>query len=218
MPRSVLIVDDHADARLWLQKAANEAWPDAEIVMASGCQSARRHIHDMPSIAIALLDLGLPDGKGDDLISELHHHHPECQCVIATIFDDDTHLFNALSRGANGYILKDQSQQQITDMLIAIDSGQPPLSPGIARRVLASFQQRQPAIDNSCSPPLTEREKDVLVAIAKGYKLAEAASSLGITYNTACGYLKEVYKKLGINSRAEAALEAVRLGLVRSAD
>ena len=215
MSRTVLLVEDHSEARIWLHKAVLAAWPDARLMMANNCQEALRQIHNLSEIGVALLDLGLPDGSGDSLISELHSYHPACQCIIATIFDDDAHLFNALSRGADGYILKDQSQQQITDMLQAIDQGQPPLSPGIARRVLASFQPKQPVIDQT--PALTEREKDVLIAIAKGYKVAEAASSLGISYNTACGYLKEVYKKLGINNRAEAALEAVRLGLVRSA-
>ena len=108
-----------------------------------------------------------------------------------------------------GYVLKDESKDQLGAMLRDIVSGKPPLSPAIARRLLGHFR------DSTVEEGLTDRERDVLTLLAKGLTVAKVADVLGITRNTAAGYAKAVYRKLKITSRAEATLEAARRGLVR---
>ena len=130
--------------------------------------------------------------------------------MVATVFDDDAHLFPALRAGATGYVLKDQPAETLAAMLTGIVSGQPPLSPSIARRLLQHFQ---PAPATPASQ-LTPRETEVLRLIAKGLTIAEVGELLGISRHTAADYVKEVYRKLSVGNRAEAALEATRLGLL----
>lgn len=119
-------------------------------------------------------------------------------------------LFPALRAGADGYFTKDQGQTELIRILTEIGAGRPPLSPGIARRLLNFFHQTDPV-----ATPLTRREAEVLQLIGKGYATGEVAKLLDITRNTAAGYIKEIYRKLGINSRAEAAIKAAEFGLLR---
>ena len=133
--------------------------------------------------------------------------------VVATVFDDDAHLFPALRAGAQGYVLKDQAPEVLADMLKGIAAGQPPLSPSVARRLLRHFGP--PAAPTDTTNPLSPRETEVLGLIAKGYTVQQVADALELTRNTTAGYLKEIYRKLSVSSRAEATLEATRLGLVR---
>jgi DNA-binding NarL/FixJ family response regulator len=156
---------------------------------------------------VALIDIGLPDGSGIDLIDELNRQHPDVLSVVTSVFDDDTHLFAALGAGASGYLLKDQSREDLTGMLQRIAEGQPPLSPAIARRLLGFFGPRE-------DRDATRLTADVLGLIAKGCTTAKVADFLNITRNTASGYVKQIYSKLNISSRAEAALEASRRGIV----
>lgn len=204
-----LIVEDLPDARDWLLAAMGEAFPGIEIDTAATLADARSRLHGrLPQVA--LIDIGLPDGSGIDLIDELNRQHPEVLSVVTSVFDDDTHLFAALGAGASGYLLKDQSREDLTGMLQRIAEGQPPLSPAIARRLLGFFGPRE---DREATR-LTARERDVLGLIAKGYTTAKVADFLNITRNTASGYVKQIYSKLNISSRAEAALEASRRGIV----
>lgn len=204
-----LIVEDLPDARDWLLAAMGEAFPGIEIATAATLAEARTcAAARLPQVA--LIDIGLPDGSGIDLIDELNCSHPEVLSVVTSVFDDDTHLFSALGAGASGYLLKDQSREDLTGMLQRIAEGEPPLSPAIARRLLGFFGPRE---DREATR-LTARERDVLGLIAKGYTTARVAEFLNITRNTASGYVKVIYRKLNISSRAEAALEASRRGIV----
>jgi DNA-binding NarL/FixJ family response regulator len=140
---------------------------------------------------------------------------------VVTIHDDDEHLFPALQAGAFGYLLKEQPRQQLTEQLQRISQGEPPLSPSIARRVIQYFAQQakaaaQPAVDTLMPQvSLTERESDVLLRVAKGFTLPEIGVQLGLSRHTIADYVKQIYRKLNVSSRAEAALEAQRLGLFR---
>lgn len=157
----------------------------------------------------------MPDGSGIDLVREISQNSPDTYCVIATIYDDDDHLFAALQAGAQGYLLKEQPKGELLKRLQGILLGEPPLSPAVARRVLRHFQKE---VQNNPkqSTKLSNRETEVLTLIAKGLNRTDIAELLGITSNTAAGYIKTIYQKLNISSRAEATLEASRMGLVRS--
>ena len=110
---------------------------------------------------LALIDLGLPDGSGTDVVAKLRDVQPEALSVVVTIHDDDEHLFPALQAGAYGYILKEQSREQITEQLQRISQGEPPLSPSIARKVIKYFaSQNQPQANAMPEVSLTDRERD----------------------------------------------------------
>ena len=202
-----LVVDDLASSREWLARALQQAFPGIVIAEAASLAESAQHVASAPPLA--LIDLGLPDGSGVRLIEQLQPLGT--LCIVATVFDDDAHLFPALHAGAQGYVLKDQSTDSLAEMLSGIAAGQPPLSPSIARRLLRHFQ---PATAVPDEPSLTARETDVLRLIAKGHTVADVARLLGLSRHTAAGYLKDVYRKLSVRSRAEATLEASRRGLV----
>ncbi|PPE72288.1 DNA-binding response regulator [Solimonas fluminis] len=207
-----LVVEDLPAPAQWLAAVLEEAFAGIRVDVASSLAEARA-ILEKRSPDIALIDLGLPDGSGVDLIRDIAQSQPHCQCVVTTIYADDRHLFPALRSGASGYLLKDQPKERVVSALRGIASGEPPLSPVIAQRLLRVFGQDQAetaAQDN----PLSSREREALVLIAKGYKLPEVAEQLGVTRNTAAGFIKSIYRKLNISSRAEATLEAARMGLV----
>lgn len=211
-----LVVDDLADSRRWLRGALREAFPEAVVDEAGTLAEALLAIDTPP--ALALVDLGLPDGSGLQLIEALQRRAPACVCVVVTVFDDDGHLFPALRAGAQGYLLKDQPTARLAETLRGIVAGQPPLSPSIARRLLGHFRTPQPDVPTageSDGEALTARETDVLRLVAKGYTVQQAAEALSLSRHTVSGYLKEVYRKLAVSSRAEATLEAARRGLIR---
>ena len=152
----------------------------------------------------------MPDGDGTRVIEALNLLDPAPVIVVASIHDDDRHLFPALQAGAQGYLLKDQPMDQLAANLRGILSGNPPLSPAIARRLLGFFKDAAPGGES-----LTAREREALGLLAKGMKISEMAAAMGITRHTASDYVKNVYRKLNVSSRAQATLHAVRMGLIQ---
>lgn len=211
--KNILLLEDLPEIRAWLRKLVSQVFPGATIA-----ESAR--VHDALELVtavkfdLALVDLGLPDGSGVDVVAKLRDVQPDVQSVVVTIHDDDEHLFPALQAGAFGYILKEQPREMITEQLHRISQGEPPLSPSIARRVMAHFAAKaRPQKSTMPHVSLTERESEVLLRVAKGYTLPEIGVQLGLSRHTIADYVKQIYRKLNVSSRAEAALEAQRLGL-----
>lgn len=213
MMKNGLIVEDLAENRIWLSQTLEQGFPGMAVHCATTVAGAREWLAHAAPPDIALIDLGLPDGSGIELIELLNRRSPQTLCIVATIYDDDAHLFPALRAGARGYILKDQGRDEAARLLQGIAAGQPPLSPGIARKILASFQIPAPKPDPE-RPALTPREIEVLRLISKGMTLTETAKLLQLSRHTVDGYVKEIYRKLNVSSRAEAALSAQQLGLV----
>jgi DNA-binding NarL/FixJ family response regulator len=212
-PQHVLVVDDLAASRAWMLRALGLAFPQAQVRQADCLAAGLLMLEPTPDIAV--IDLGLPDGSGIELIEVLRRAERPPLCIVATVFDDDGHLFPALRAGAEGYLLKDQPAEAVAQALTGIAEGRPPLSPSIARRLLSHFRPT-PAPQNE-AVALTARETEVLQAIAKGYTVQQVAGLLSLSPHTVAGYLKEVYRKLAVSSRAEATLEAARRGLIASA-
>jgi len=215
---NILLLEDLPEIRAWLGALVLQVFPGAHI-------SEAARVHDALGLVsaikfdLALVDLGLPDGSGVDVVAALREQQPETQSVVVTIHDDDEHLFPALQAGAFGYILKEQARELIIEQLQRISQGEPPLSPSIARRVMAYFTAKsrpQPMSASSAAVPhvsLTERETEVLLRVAKGYTLPEIGVQLTLSRHTIADYVKQIYRKLNVSSRAEAALEAQRMGL-----
>jgi DNA-binding NarL/FixJ family response regulator len=204
---NILLLEDLPEIRVWLRKLVLQVFPMAKIAESSRVQDA------LDLSTAVKFDLGLPDGSGVQVVSKLRDIQPEAQSVVVTIHDDDEHLFPALQAGAFGYILKEQPRELITEQLQRISQGEPPLSPSIARRVMAHFAAKGRPQNLMPLVSLTERESEVLLRVAKGYTLPEIGVQLGLSRHTIADYVKQIYRKLNVSSRAEAALEAQRLGL-----
>lgn len=207
--KSLLILEDIAETRAWLCEIAREAFPGCSIheegSVRGGVTAATSAKFDL-----AMLDLGLPDGSGLDVLRKVKQEHPDTLCVITTVMGDDAWIVGALSAGANGYLLKDQPQDTLARQLRQIADGVPALSPSIARRIMDHFRLTGPAAPDE---DLTARERDVLALIGRGMRNGEVARALDLSENTVASYIKGIYRKLGISSRAEASWHATRMGL-----
>jgi DNA-binding NarL/FixJ family response regulator len=203
--RTGLIIEDNIAVAKSFTKSLMSIFPGIHVCHAATLADARKILIDM-SPELVFLDIGLPDGKGTSLLLDGTLTH-ESLVVITTIFDDDLHLFNALRLGAQGYLLKDNIDSNFIVALEDIVAGRPPLSPSIAQRIIASFR---PVITNNLLSP---REIDLLTLVAQGKSVRSAADTLGVTHNTAAGYMKTIYQKLQVNSRAEVTRKAIALGL-----
>ena len=211
---NILLLEDLAEACAWMKVQAAQVFPDAVFLEASRLNQALSIIAKN-RVDFALIDLGLPDGSGVDAVSALREAQPMAQAVVVTIHDDDDHLFPALQAGAFGYLLKDRTGAVIIDQIRRMSQGEPPLSPAIARRVMAHFASRavRRSPDQMPRVVLSDRENEVLLWVGKGYTLPEIAVQLKLSRHTVSDYVKQIYRKLNVSSRAEAALEAQRLGL-----
>jgi DNA-binding NarL/FixJ family response regulator len=245
MAVKVLILEDNPVARSFLCRVVRESFSDSITITEAGdLESARRQIAlaELPApgdpFKLILVDLELPDGNGMELLAELIQY-PATK-VVTTLYSDDDHLFPALKRGADGYLLKEDRFEVLVEELQKIVRGQPPLSPAIARRLLTHFRQSQrseggadaaPATAGALDAPpvparpsfidqtleherLTPRESEVLTYLSKGFTIKEIANLMGIKWFTVNDHIKSIYKKLDVSSRAEAAVMATKQGLV----
>ncbi|MFO1329622.1 MAG: response regulator transcription factor [Rubrivivax sp.] len=233
MSVKVLIMEDNPVARSFLCRVVRESFSDAQqIVEAGDLETARRQIQlaggatgapGAEPFKLILVDLELPDGNGLELLAELSRY-PATK-VVTTLYSDDDHLFPALQRGADGYLLKEDRFEVLVEELQKIVRGQPPLSPAIARRLLTHFRdgataapapgpRPQPVEQPLDHERLTPRETEVLTYLSKGFTIKEIASLMGIKWFTVNDHIKSIYKKLNVSSRAEAAVLASKQGLV----
>ena len=157
MSKTILIVEDISETRAWLREAAEAAFPGSGIREATNVREAIYAIkgHDFH---VAIVDLGLPDGSGIDIISALSASRPETTIVVATVMGDDASVIAALSQGAQGYLLKDSPKDVFVRQLTLIEQGLPALSPSIARRIVEHF--RKTAVAQDEGGDLTPRERD----------------------------------------------------------
>jgi DNA-binding NarL/FixJ family response regulator len=210
--KSVLILEDTADVRDWLARLIERAFPGIVVSAVALLAQAQAAIRTA-TFDLALVDINLPDGNGVTLVDELRARSPATYCVMATVFDDDDNVFQALRAGSHGYLLKGDPEHELVARLNGILRGEPPLSPSIARRVLGYFSQ--PQVKRADGTSLTDREREVLILIAKGLNRPEIGELLGIGSSTVATHIGAVYRKLDISSRPEATIEAMRMGLLR---
>jgi len=205
----VLIVEDLKETRTWLAEIARAAFPDCQVVEAASVREAIVRL-DATRVNIALIDLGLPDGSGLDVLRRLRHDQPQATCIVTTVMGDDASIVGALSAGAQGYLLKEQPRELLVRQLTDTVEGVPALSPSVARRIMEHFRRTGP---NTEETTLTARERDVLGLVGRGLRNSEVAQALQLSDHTVAGYIKSIYRKLDISSRAEASWHAARLGL-----
>jgi DNA-binding NarL/FixJ family response regulator len=212
----VLLVEDDEHTRERLARAVAEH-PALELLAAVGsCAEARREL-DRRQPAVLLTDLGLPDGDGVELIREVRRRGFKTEAMVVTIFGDEQHVVTAIEAGAMGYLLKDGSPDYIGQSILDMLAGGSPISPPIARYLLRRFRTSEatPAAEPAELPRLSEREREVLGLIVKGFSYAEAARLTGTSPHTVTAHVRNIYRKLEVHSRGEAVYEALQLGLVK---
>lgn len=207
--KHVLIVEDVSATLLWLTDIVIDTYPDAQIATASTVRDAQ--VLAREPVDLALIDLGLPDGSGLDVLRVMAEANPAAIKVVTTIMGDDASIVGALSAGADGYLLKETPPAVLARQIAQLSLGMPAISPSVARRIMQHFRLTGPVMSQEAK--LTDREAEVLGLIARGLRNGEVATEMNIAETTVAGYIKIIYRKLGIGSRAEAAWHASRLGL-----
>lgn len=150
---------------------------------------------------VVLMDINMPGISGIAAVWEIKKHFPEIKVLMLTTFEDEENIFNALRAGANGYLLKKDSPEKILEAIEAVYNGESPMNGMIASKVLDYFQQqKQKELDQST---LTEREKEILQQLMKGFSYKEIAAAVFISTETLNTHIKNIYRKLNVHSRGE---------------
>jgi DNA-binding NarL/FixJ family response regulator len=165
---------------------------------------------DLPDVV--LNDIGLPGMSGIDGIRILKERHPDLLVLMLTIYDDDERIFEALCAGASGYLLKKTPPARLLESLREAVAGGAPMSPEVARRVVALFRAFRPPDGTKCD--LTPHETRLLRLFVEGHNYKTAAAELGVTVHTISFHLRSIYDKLQVHSKSEAVVKALRNRLV----
>lgn len=221
LPIHVVIVEDDPGFRFALSKVVQDA-PDMHLSGSAGTRAEGLALLQGTPADVLLVDLGLPDGSGIDVIKAAVLLWPSCSIMVSTNFGDETHVMRSIESGAAGYLLKDSSPTRMIDEIRSIASGGSPISPIIARQILARFrtsaavatEEQVPAEDNAAL--LSTREREVLDFISKGFTTQEIAKLMQLSHFTVRTFVRRIYSKLKVTSKAEALYEARTQGLLSS--
>lgn len=214
----VLLADDHALFRAGIASLL-KAWGMETVGQASNGLEALEQARALRPDLI-LMDIGMSPCNGLEATRLIKAELPETRIVIVTVSDDDDDLFEAIKSGAEGYLLKDMSEEELGRTLTGIATGEPALSPGLAAKILDEFARlsRDGAARETESDGLTPREKEVLELVVTGATNREIAAGLFISENTVNFHMKHILAKLHLKNRAQAVAYAIRSGLVTVAD
>jgi DNA-binding NarL/FixJ family response regulator len=198
---AVAIVEDDVPAREilagWIRNADGfrcvGEFDDAETALA-------KLPHEKPSVV--LFDINLPGMNGIECVRKLKPRLPDTQFVMVTVYEDANHIFNALSAGASGYLLKQMRRNELLEALKDVHAGGSPMSSQIARKVVQSFRRNES--ENDGTNDLSPREREVIELLARGYLYKEIAELLKISVQTVNTYIRRIYEKLHVRSRAQA--------------
>lgn len=229
----VLIVEDDPLMREFF---AASVVRNAQLSLLAGVGSVAEALvcldHPSPRVDVLLTDLGLPDGSGLDVIRHARLRHPECEALVISMFGDEDNVMASIEAGALGYIHKDTTPEDVAQTILDMKAGASPISPMIARRVLAKYRALQvPAAPVASVPDsgwgdlhpvapmeekvqLSNREQEVLELIARGFSYAEIARLKAVSVHTVQTHIKNLYSKLAVHSKSEAVYEATRMGLL----
>jgi DNA-binding NarL/FixJ family response regulator len=218
-PIRVALVEDDESFRNAVV-AAIESAPDLVLsAVASNRAQGLRLLEGEPA-DVLLVDLGLPDGSGIDVIRAANTRWPKCSTMVSTAFGDEMHVMQSLEAGAVGYLLKDSAPERLVLEIRSLQAGGSPISPLIARQVLTRFRPSMPTTPAGSAGPaarravLSARETEVLELITKGFSSGEIAALMSVSQHTVLTYVRRIYSKLEVNSRTEAIYEARSQGLL----
>lgn len=202
----VSIIEDDAA----LRKAISERIAgDRRFLILGDYASAEAAVEGLPADPpdVVLSDINLPGMSGIDCVRKLKPLMPKTQFVMLTVYDDSERIFQALTAGATGYLVKRASRSELLEAIVNVHRGESPMSSGIARKIVASFQRTEPAETDKLSP----REKQVLELLAQGFLYKEIADQLQLSIPTVNGYIRSIYEKLQVHSRSQAVAKFLRV-------
>lgn len=217
---SIVIVEDEPEfRRRFAQIIENE--PTMRLLGVATNWREAKAIIDAEDFDVLLIDLGLPDGNGIDLIRQVSQKRPHADIMVVTVFGDEQHVVASIEAGATGYILKDSTPADVISCIRLLRAGGSPVSPLVARSVLRAIRHRvslgAPTTPSQATGanPLSARETEILQLLAKGMSFNEIGEILGISPHTVTAHIKKIYRKLAVHSRGEAVYEATQMGLLR---
>jgi len=212
----ILLVDDQRLIREGL-RVLLELEPGLEVVGEAGDGKEALEAYAALQPDVVLMDVRMPGMDGVEATRRLRERWPEARIIILTTFDDDAYVFEGLRAGALGYLLKDVSGNELAEAVRTAAAGGAPLSPSVARKVVAAFSRLSPPArppDEGLPEPLSEREKEVLRLLAQGLTNREIARRLVLAEGTVKNYVTTILQKLGVRDRTQAALRARQMGLL----
>lgn len=218
MPAPVLVVEDEPLIRQRLRDVLLGLGYTPDVLnFAESLAQARACMAEGP-MALALVDLGLPDGSGIDLIAEWRAADPALPMLVISAWSTEDAILAALRAGATGYVLKERDDLEVSISIRSVLRGGAPIDPFIARRIIAELQPPgaapAPAPLPTLEEPLSTREQQILRMVADGMSNREIADALHLSRHTVECHVKHVYRKLAVNSRVRAVSEARQLGLL----
>lgn len=211
---TVWLVEDNRTFRETLARLLNRSAGLTCPQAVGNAEKALRLLATQAAPDLMLLDINLPGLDGIEAVSRFKQAAPQTLVLMLTVFDDNERVFDAICAGANGYLLKTASLEQIVAALREARGGGAPMSPAIARKVLEMFGRQRAASPAPDREPLTAREQEVLKALADGRSMSEISAQLHISYHTVDTHLRHIYAKLHVRSATAAVARAVREGLV----
>jgi len=189
---------------------------DIELVSVARNVATGMRLIEAGGYDVLLCDLGLPDGSGISLIRASSDRHPDADIMVITIFADQAKVLDSIKAGARGYLLKDEHLADCVEDIRNIRNGGSPISPIIARQLLAQLQPRARVLDAPLQEGLSPREHEILHLLARGFSNAEIGELLSISKMTVGTHVKNIYRKLEVNSRSEAVFEASSRGIMNA--
>lgn len=208
----ILVAEDHPLFRKGVISLLSSV-PEFEVVgeAATGEEAVARAAELQPDVA--LMDLQMPNVNGIEATRKILQESPSVRVLVVTLFEDDDSVFMALRAGARGYVLKDADEEELMRAIQAVGRGEAIFSPAVATRVLAYFAALNPAAPPQAFPTLTEREREILNLIAKGYPNPSIAKQLSLSTKTVGNYVSNVFTKLQVADRSQAIIRAREAGL-----
>lgn len=199
--KTVAIVEDDDDVRQSLRSVMERA---EGLRCVGDFATAEDALREIPEIRpdILLMDINLPGMSGVECVRRLGPVVPEMLILMLTVHDDTETIFEALSAGASGYLLKPVLTAELLEAMRDVQAGGAPMTSNIARKVVRSFK-KPAAVDDGCEP-LSPRETEILDLLAQGYSYKEIADQLGISYRTVSTHIERIYTKLHVHSRSQA--------------
>lgn len=215
LPSPLLVVEDEPLIRKRLQSILRQlGYAQDALVFAGSLAEARAGLQDQP-VAMALVDLGLPDGNGIDLIAELRAGDPGMGILVISAWSTEDAILAALRAGANGYVLKERDDLEVMLSIRSVLRGGAPIDPFIARRIIAELKAPAAGTEAAAQAVLSAREMQILKLVADGLTNREIAEGLHLSRYTVECHIKNIYRKLAVPSRTKAISEARARGLLR---
>lgn len=216
-PITVALVEDDARVRERFQRVI-AAEPTLRLLHAAGTAQELLAWFAENAVDVLLVDLGLPDTPGLEVIRQARRMQPACAVMVITMFADEANMLQAFEAGAGGYLLKDGTEADLAAHVLSLHGGGSPMSPIIARQLLVRWQASAPPTAPRVGAPvaLSKRESEVLDLIARGFIYPEIAQQMGLSVSTIQTHVRNIYGKLDVHNKTEAVFEARQLGLLRS--